>query len=250
VYLTSESGFDTASSLTGAVTSALEGTRRLEQASSSSGRRLQAASPSWGCDDTLFECKPICIQQMGAVSTKVADSLCAAEPMDQCSCKCLHAAQWVCEGEEVVCKARHGEEELKTVGDKVCETRGAPKPASVAELRVANECTPVTNMRGSAPSDVCLAQWATTEAPPTTEPTTAAPVVTEAPATEGTSAPVTEGTSAPVTEGTSAPVTDQETATTATPVTTTETPVATAKPIVIAESFAAAMAFAALALHA
>jgi hypothetical protein len=68
----------------------------------------------------------------------------------------------------VVCKAKFGAGELKTVGDKVCETRGAPKPASTAELRVASACEPVTEMRGSAPAAQCLAQWATpapTDAP-------------------------------------------------------------------------------------
>merc|ERR1719313_726419 len=97
---------------------------------------------------------------MGVVTTKVADSLCSAAPMDQCACKCFHEAQWTCEGSSVVCKAKFGIGELKTVGDKVCETRGAPKPASIAELRVASSCEPVTEMRGSAPTAQCLAQWA------------------------------------------------------------------------------------------
>jgi hypothetical protein len=47
--------------------------------------------------------------------------------------------------------------------------RGAPKPTSTAELRVANECTPLTEMRGSAPTEECLAQWAT-PAPPAEDP--------------------------------------------------------------------------------
>jgi len=235
VYLTSEAGFDTASSLTTAVMSALEGTRRLE----ATGRRLQDSDPHWGCDDTLFECKPICIKTMGTVSTKVADTLCAAEPLDQCSCKCMHEAQWVCDGEEWVCKARYGEEELKTVGDKVCETRGAPKPEYTTESAMSTECEPITEMRGSSPAAVCLERWATTEAPPTT---TLAPT-TQAPATP---APVTGDTAAPATgeEQTPQPA-DETEVTTAAP-----EPVATAKPIVIAESFAAAMAFAALAIHA
>ena len=57
---------------------------------------------------------------MGVTTTKVADSLCSAAPMDQCSCKCFHEAQWTCEGSSVVCKAKFGVGELKTVGDKVC----------------------------------------------------------------------------------------------------------------------------------
>ena len=55
-------------------------TRRKLQA-----RRLEAAAPFWGCDDTLFECKPICMKQMGMVTTKVSDSLCSAAQMDQCA---------------------------------------------------------------------------------------------------------------------------------------------------------------------
>jgi len=160
VYLTSEAGFDTQSSMTGAVITAIEGVsaRRLQE-----GRNLEASEPFWGCDDTLLECKPICMKQMGPVTTKVSDSLCAAAPMDQCACKCFHAAQWTCEGDSVVCKAKFGAGELQTVGDKVCETRGAPKPASTAELRVASTCEPITQMRGSAPASECIAQWATPE---------------------------------------------------------------------------------------
>ena len=66
------------------------------------------------------------------------------------------------------CNWKFGADELKTVGDKVCETRGAPKPASTAELRVDSSCTPLTEMRGSSPTAQCLAQWATpapTDAP-------------------------------------------------------------------------------------
>jgi hypothetical protein len=100
VYLTSESGFDTASTMNTAVLDAIEGTsttRRLQE------RGLEASEPYWGCDDTLFECKPICVKKTGVVATKVSDTLCAGAPMDQCSCKCFHDAQWTCEGNAVVC---------------------------------------------------------------------------------------------------------------------------------------------------
>ena len=41
----------------------------------------------------------------------------------RCACKCYHDVQWTCgEGESVVCKAKFGAQELKTVGDKVCRT--------------------------------------------------------------------------------------------------------------------------------
>jgi hypothetical protein len=139
----------------------------------SGDRRLQAAEAFWGCDDTLLACQPICMKKTGVVTTKVSDKLCSAAPMDQCACKCYHEAQWACEdnaveNKTVVCKARYGASELKTVGDKVCEIRGAPKPASTAELRIASNCEPMTEMRGSAPTAECLAQWGTTTPKPVT----------------------------------------------------------------------------------
>jgi hypothetical protein len=172
VYVTSEAGFEAKSTIDmSALLSAIETptTRRKLQE-----RNLEASAPFWGCDDTLFECKPICMKKMGVTTTKVSDSLCSAAPMDQCTCKCFHEAQWTCEGESVVCKAKFGAGELKTVGDKVCETRGATKPASIAELRVASVCEPVTEMRGSAPTAQCLAQWGT-PAPVEEKPNTPAP---------------------------------------------------------------------------
>lgn len=103
------------------------------------------------------------MRQIGAVTSKVSDKLCAGAPKDQCACKCYHDAQWTCEDSAVVCKARYGAAELQTVGDKVCEMRGAPKPASTAELRIASECEPMKEMRGSAPSAECLEKWGTPE---------------------------------------------------------------------------------------
>jgi hypothetical protein len=207
IYVTSEAGFETKSTIgMSDLLSAIETptTRRKLQE-----RNLESSAPFWGCDDTLFACQPVCMKKMGVVTTKVSDTLCAGAPMDQCACKCFHGAQWACEGDSVVCQAKFGAGELKTVGDMVCETRGAPKPASIAELRVASTCEPMTEMRGSAPTAQCLAQWGTPE--PTEK-------ATEAPATQ-------------------APA---------------ETTVEEVKPVppVMEESFAAALAFAALALHA
>jgi len=204
VYVTSEAGFETKSTIVMSdLLSAIETptTRRKLQE-----RNLEASAPFWGCDDTLFECKPICMKKMGVVTSKVSDTLCASAPMDQCSCKCFHEAQWTCDGDAVVCKAKFGAGELKTVGDMVCETRGAVKPASTAELRVASTCEPNTQMRGSAPTEQCLTQW-------------------------GTPAPTEKATAAP--------------ATTVTPVEEVKP-----KPLNIEESFAATLAFAALALYA
>ena len=66
------------------------------------------------------------MKKTGVTTTKVADSLCSAAPMDQCACKCFHEAQWTCEGSSVVCKAKFGANELKTVGDKVSECSVLP----------------------------------------------------------------------------------------------------------------------------
>merc|ERR1719473_500162 len=173
VYVTSEAGFESKSTIDmSALLSAIETptTRRKLQE-----RNLEASAPFWGCDDTLFACQPVCMKKIGVVTMKVSDTLCAGAPMDQCACKCFHESQWACDGDKVVCKAKFGAGELQTVGDKVCETRGAPKPASTAELRVASTCEPMTEMRGSAPTGECLAQWGTPE--PTEE-------ATEAPATQ------------------------------------------------------------------
>jgi hypothetical protein len=187
VYLTSEAGLDTKSTIMTALLAEIEGTatrRKLQE------RRLQASEPFWGCDDTLFECQPICLKKTGYVTMKVSNTLCTAAPIEPCSCQCYWSAQWTCEDESVVCKARLGAGPLKTVGDKVCVTRGAPKPASTAELRTASQCEPFTEMRGSAPTAQCMEEWATPE------PTAAAAVPsddsrygTEAPA-EATVAPL------------------------------------------------------------
>jgi len=174
VYLTSESGLETKSTIMTDLIAEIEGTATRRKLQS---RRLQADKPFWGCDDTLFECKPICMKTTGVVTTKVADKLCSDAPMDQCACKCFHEAQWTCEGESVVCKAKYGAGPLKQVGDKVCETRGAPKPASAAELRVASTCEPMKEMRGSAPTAECVAQWGKPE--PTDAPAEQVPLIQE-----------------------------------------------------------------------
>ena len=118
VYLTSETGFETKSKIMDDLIDEIEGVangRRLQ------ARRLTASAPFWGCDDTLFECKPICLKQHGHVTSRVSPKLCAGAPMDQCACKCYHEAQWTCEGDSVVCKAKFAAGELQTVGDKVFE---------------------------------------------------------------------------------------------------------------------------------
>jgi hypothetical protein len=186
VYLTSEPGLETKSTMMTALIAEIESTstRRKLQA-----RRLEASAPFWGCDDTLFHCKPICMKKQGVTTVKVNDNQCAGEPQDPCACKCYHEAQWTCEGDSVVCKARYGAGELEVVGDKVCESRGSEKPESAEELRVASTCEPDKDMRGDSPTEECLAQWGTTTPEPTTlapttlAPTTVAPTTKAAPAT-------------------------------------------------------------------
>jgi hypothetical protein len=146
--------------------------RRLDE-----GRRLSdEPTYSWGCDDTLFQCSPVCLKQSGTITTLTTESFCAGEPMDMCKCKCYYDAQWVCQDDNVVCMAtRHVE--ASVVGDMVCENRGTKKPSC--------DKTPMTTTRGSFPTEQCLAQWATTEAPKETttdEPTTEEPTTTEEPA--------------------------------------------------------------------
>ena len=70
-------------------------------------------------DDTLLECSPICMKQVGVATSKVSSKLCAGAPQDPCACTCYHAAQWNCKGSSVVCEAKLGAGELRTVGDKV-----------------------------------------------------------------------------------------------------------------------------------
>jgi hypothetical protein len=101
-------------------------------------------------------------------------------------------------------------------------------------------------MRGSAPAAVCLDRWATTAAPAVTEAPTAAPVTATQTPTQTTQTQPTQTAGAQT--GTSA--TPDDSSTTATPVDSSTAAPATAKPIIINESFAAAMAFAALLIHA
>jgi hypothetical protein len=136
------------------------------------GRRLMERELSvksetfWGCDDTRFECKPACYKRTGLVTSKVSDRYCTDAPMDACSCKCYHDAQWVCQGEEVVCQASYGGEEPRVVGDLLCTSRGTPKP-EMMELRErqAQQCEPLPTLKDGAPSQQCLDIWAGTPEP-------------------------------------------------------------------------------------
>jgi hypothetical protein len=129
--------------------------RRLEE-----GRRLSdEPTYSWGCDDTLLQCSPVCLKQNGAVTTLTSESMCAGEPMDMCKCKCYYDAEWVCQDDNVVCMAKRGVA-ASVVGDLVCETRGTKKPSCAQ--------TPMPTTRGSFPTEQCLTTWGTTVAPEVT----------------------------------------------------------------------------------
>jgi hypothetical protein len=85
-------------------------------------------NPTWACDDTRFECTPICIATAGKVTVAVQDSECT-EPVDPCLCNdvCYYDVHWDKPGSEIQCYANQkGQKEL--VADLVCEYRGAVKP--------------------------------------------------------------------------------------------------------------------------
>jgi hypothetical protein len=138
---------------------------------------------SWGCDDTLYHCSPVCLSQNGPITTIAANDKCADAPLDMCKCKCYYNAAWTCSNGEVVCQATKGIETM-IVGDLLCENRGTEKPTfeQLSEQRQAGECEPLPTTRGQFPVEQCLTQWATT--------TTEEPLkTTEAPAEEATVAP-------------------------------------------------------------
>jgi len=130
-------------------------------------RRLQTvvddgqSTTQWTCDDTLFECSPICVRSTGVTSTQVANQECAGAPLDACSCSCLYDAAWTCEGDEVVCAAKDTTTlESRVVGDMVCITRGTEKPVITEfEQREAATCEAKPVARGSFPTAQCLEKY-------------------------------------------------------------------------------------------
>jgi hypothetical protein len=188
VFLTNQDGFKTSSTYVEELIDAIHQKKATGEIFTDGERRLEASEPtySWGCDDTLFHCSPVCLSQNGPVTTIAPDSKCADAPKDMCKCKCYYNAVWTCSNGEVVCQATKGIETM-IVGDLLCENRGTEKPTfeELSEQRQAGECEPLPTTRGQFPVEQCLTQWATTttEAPETT---------TEVPAEETTVAPVNE----------------------------------------------------------
>jgi hypothetical protein len=162
VFLTDEVGFNTSSSYNVALLAAIAKTagvtdRRLQ------ARALSTVTYEWSCDDTGFQCSPVCLAQDGPVTTIASKAKCAGEPLDPCECKCYYDAAWVCSNGEVVCQATKGIETM-IVGDLLCENRGTPKPSfeALSNQRQAGECERRPTTRGQFPIKQCLTQWATT----------------------------------------------------------------------------------------
>lgn len=152
------------------------------------GRRLteEPQGPFWGCDDTLFKCTPVCLEQIGVVTAITADSKCTGAPVDQCACQCYYSVAWSCQDGAVVCVATKGVEQM-VVGDLVCSSRGTSKPSVCEETPVAygdypvNAC--VTQWQAEADANEAeqeLAEAAQTSARPTTAAATTAPATTTA----------------------------------------------------------------------
>jgi len=170
VYLTDQEFFNTTNGKLTALIAGINGVK--------AGRRLTEEEPKkrflqdvvdngvtrtqFQCDDTLFECKPVCVEGNGAVFNKVPDSKCAGPKPDECSCRCFYDAYWTCEADKIVCKAKIQGGDEQTVGDLVCSTRGTPKPAwdLTAVERAAGVCAPLAVLREARPAEQCLAQYA------------------------------------------------------------------------------------------
>merc|ERR1719247_903781 len=163
VYLHSDANYNTTSShLADLITAIGAKSRRLE----ATGRRLQTldngvSTKRYECDDTLFQCEPVCLETVGVVRNKVSDSQCnGAEKPEACSCRCYHHTQWTCEDNKVVCKASLRDGGLETVGDRVCTTRGTPKPTWDANPeRMATECTVLPTQRDDQPTEQCMEKY-------------------------------------------------------------------------------------------
>merc|ERR1719387_3182487 len=72
--------------------------RRLALAESNNGvegKESTIRKPMWACDDTRYQCAPICIQTEGKVTVEVKKSLCT-EPVDPCLCNhvCYYEVHW------------------------------------------------------------------------------------------------------------------------------------------------------------
>lgn len=145
-------------------------TRRLREGPE---RALQAqdggaeSQTRFECDDTLFECQPVCVATLGVTRSKVAPEMCRGVKPDDCSCRCFYSAYWTCEDGRVVCKATISDGAEQTVGDLVCATRGTPKPAWNPKTlqRAVGECEPLPVLRERRPAEKCMPQYVQSYSP-------------------------------------------------------------------------------------
>jgi hypothetical protein len=140
--------------------------------------------PMWACDDTRFECTPICIQTEGKVTVEVEKSLCT-EPVDPCLCNhvCYYDVHWEqrqhvsartrtrteydiwgnpvhveVEGPDYQCVASQAGVEME-VADLVCQYRGSLKPTA----ETWNKPEVQRGTRGTYPENLEKCPWANTE---------------------------------------------------------------------------------------
>jgi hypothetical protein len=172
VYLTPESDFATTSQKLATLITGIH-KKTVKQSWAPPGRRLEAERAlqtqddglevtQFECDDTLFECQPVCVETMGVARSKVSVGKCSGVKPGQCSCRCFYDAYWTCENKAVVCKATITGGVEQTVGDLVCATRGTPKPkwdATAVQL-TAGECEALPVLREERPAEACLSQYA------------------------------------------------------------------------------------------
>jgi len=115
---------------------------------------------TWGCDETMMQCRPVCLESNGLITSIVQSKLCGdpSEDMDECSCPCYYDAYWTCAEDTVVCMAtRTGQEGPSVVGDLICENRGTPKPVFTQEQRHAGACAKKPAAMGTTPpTSICL----------------------------------------------------------------------------------------------
>jgi len=137
--------------------------------------------PMWACDDTRFECTPICIQTEGVVTVEVKKSLCT-EPVDPCLCNhvCYYDVHWEqrqhvsartrtrteydiwgnpvhveIEGPDYQCVASQAGVEQE-VADLICQYRGSLKPTP----ETWNKPEVQRGTRGTYPENLEKCPWA------------------------------------------------------------------------------------------
>jgi len=172
VYLHSEEFFNVTSSHLGDVISGV-GTKKNRRLRRLRGLQTQddgVTTTKYECDDTLFECQPVCMKSKGLTRSKVSDGECSGVKPTTC-CRCYYDAHWACENDAVVCKATMAGGEAQIVGDLVCITRGTPKPTwdPIAQTRTAGQCDPLEVEQTRRPTEQCLAEYAAKPEEPAVE---------------------------------------------------------------------------------